>query len=252
MIKNTPLYVLGDGIGFVELQDVMGNDLSIVNAARVSYLGHSKGSEADKKLLFYLMEHNHTSPFEMVEFRLRVKCPLFVARQWMRHRTWSYNEVSRRYTDEQLEFYLPKEWRTQSYNNKQMSEPENDPGINAFSRFALMEIVDQSLATYNSLLATGIAREQARMVLPQNMYTEFIAKTDAHNLMHFISLRMSSEAQYEIQLYAKAIYDVFLRDYLPWTFEAFTKFKLSRNQLTPLEHQKMCLGDFSLLENKDE
>lgn len=228
MIKNTPLYVLGDGIGFVELQDVMGNDLSIVNAARVSYLGHSKGSEADKKLLFYLMEHNHTSPFEMVEFRLRVKCPLFVARQWMRHRTWSYSEVSRRYTDEQLEFYFPTSWREQAKDNKQASEWALTDQ-NEYASVLLDDCTRGCLRAYEKMLSVDIAREQARMVLPQNMYTEFIAKTDAHNLMHFISLRMSSEAQYEIQLYAKAIYDVFLRDYLPWTFEAFTKFKLEKN-----------------------
>ena len=103
--------------GFVELQDMMGDDLAIVNAARVSYLGESKGAEQDKKLLFYLMEHKHTSPFEQVKFRFMVKMPIFVMRQWARHRTWQYlslNEQSRRYTSDDIEYYFPTVWRKQS------------------------------------------------------------------------------------------------------------------------------------------
>ena len=219
--------------GWIELQDIMGDDLAIVNAARASFLGESKGNEKDKRLLFYLMEHYHTGPFEQVEFKFRVKCPLFVARQWMRHRTWSYNELSRRYTSANIEFYIPdgNKWRKQSEINKQAS----DGFINAFynngfcngrdfSKF-LTFYCEDTLKYYNNMLDAGVAREMARMILPSNMYTEFIAKVDAHNLMHFLSLRMSPDAQYEIRVYAEAIYEHFFKPALPWTSEAFEKYR---------------------------
>ena len=202
--------------GCIELQQVMGDDLSIVNAARVSYLGDSKGPEKDKKLLFYLMKNKHTSPFEMVEFKFRVKCPLFVARQWMRHRTWSYNEVSRRYTDKNIEFYIPDAWRAADSKNKQSSS-----GLVESHFSQLTDLTDRALTYYKDAIENGVAKEQARLFLPLCTYTEFIAKVDAHNLMNFLRLRMSEHAQYEIRLYAVAIFENFFKEALPWTYEAW-------------------------------
>jgi len=212
--------------GYIELQEVMGNDLSIVNAARVSYLAASKGDEQDKKLLFYLMEHHHTTPFEMVEFKFRVKCPLFVARQWMRHRTWSFNEVSRRYTSNDIDFFVPETWRLQSGGNKQSSNQKADELTTTLLDSLLVKYHYQCLTHYSEALRAGIGKEQARVFLPQSMYTEFIGKVDAHNLLHFLRLRMAPDAQYEIRVYARAIFDSFVKPTIPWTAEAFEKFVL--------------------------
>ncbi len=214
--------------GWIELQEVMGNDLAIINAARVSYLGESKGDEQDKKLLFYLMHHRHSTPFEMVEFKFRIKCPLFVARQWMRHRTWSYNEVSRRYTSVDIDFYNPEAWRKQSTSNKQGSEGEIDRATAEILAQRLDEHHQRGLQFYNEAVEAGIAKEQARIFLPQSMYTQFIGKVDAHNLLHFLGLRMAPDAQYEIRVYAKAIFEEFVVPAIPWTAEAFKKFALDR------------------------
>lgn len=212
--------------GWVELQEVMGDDLAIVNAARVSFLGESKGDERDKKLLFFLLRHRHTTPFEMVEFKFRIRCPLFVARQWMRHRTWNYNEVSRRYTSLDIDFYTPQSWRLQSASNKQGSEGEADPATSRQLAQLLERHHQQGLDFYNQAVEAGIAKEQARIFLPQSMYTQFIGKVDAHNLLHFISLRMASDAQYEIRVYAEAIFEEFVKPALPWTAEAFETYVL--------------------------
>lgn len=211
--------------GFVELVDMMphhsigvSGDLAIVNAARTSYLGESKGAEADRKLLEYLMYNGHTTPFEMVQFKFLVKAPIFVVRQWMRHRTWSYNEQSRRYSDDEPEFYIPGEydWRLQSTTNKQGSA-----GMAATYTPELEVYCRAGLDLYNQALADGVAREQARMFLPVNMYTTFIGSVDAHNLMGFMRQRMSEHAQYEIRVYAQAIYTNFFKPALPWTAAAF-------------------------------
>ena len=194
-------YVLDKG--YVKLENWMGKDNTVVSAARVSHLGASKGKEKDDALIRYLMVHNHTSPFEQVEFQFIVKCPIFIARQWMRHRTWSYNEISRRYTSVDIEFHEPRYLRGESSENTQSSE-----GVVADST-ALIGNIKKSTAfaleTYNLLIKKGVCREQARMVLPENLYTTFYAKTDLHNLFHFLELRGSKDAQYEMQLYATAI-----------------------------------------------
>lgn len=214
--------------GYVELQDTMGNDLAIVNAARVSYLGASKGPEKDRKLLNYLWQNKHLTPFEMCEYKFRVKCPLFVARQWMRHRTFNYNELSRRYTAAMMEFYTPKRLRGQSVDNKQASTeefvekiPVGDRGELAVDiRTALHSRAKKALELYKSLLSYGVAKEQARMVLPQSMYTIFIAKIDLRNLLHFIKLRSHYHAQWEIQQYSNTLFE-FVKEYNPWTAEIF-------------------------------
>ena len=221
--------------GFVELLDFMphpstgiSGDLAIVNAARVSFLGESKGDTQDKKLLFYLLRHRHTTPFEMVEFKFRVRAPLVTWWQWVRHRTWNFNAQSGRYTPFQNEdFYAPTDWRKQSSDNKQASEGEISPA-QADELSALMDDhYRQSFALYEKALNAGVAREQARLFLPGfAMYYTWVAKIDAHNLMHFLSLRMPNDAQYEIRVYAQALFDNFFKPLLPWTAEAFEKYVL--------------------------
>lgn len=214
--------------GWIELQGIMGDDLAIVNAARVSFLGESKGSEQDKKLLFYLLRHRHTSPFEMVEFKFRVRAPVVVWWQWSRHRTWNFNAQSGRYTPfQENDFYMPSTWRKQSPDNKQASEGEVEPEVAAALTRELVAHYDQGFALYEQALAAGVAREQARLFLPGfSLYYTWVAKTDAHNLMHFLSLRMAPDAQEEIRAYAQAIYDHFFLPALPWTAEAFGKYIL--------------------------
>jgi thymidylate synthase (FAD) len=224
---SLPLHIPILDKGFVELQDVMGNDNAIVAAARVSYLGESKGEVQDKKLIDYLMRHEHTSPFEMVQFKLRVKCPLFIARQWQRHRTWHYmsvNEVSRRYTSEEIDFYIPETWRVQHESSKQCSDGAVEAELQAKLTQHLTQQIEQAMNLYQNLIEQGVAREQARMVLPQNMYTTFIANVNAHNLLHFLKLRLDGHAQYEIRVYAEAIYQHFVKSALPWTAEAAEKY----------------------------
>ncbi len=214
--------------GWVELQDLMGDDLAIVNAARVSFLGESRGEERDKRLLFYLMEHRHTSPFEQVEFKFRVRAPLVTWWQWVRHRTWSFNAQSGRYVpfDEDA-FYIPAVWRKQSPSNKQASLGELTPEEGKPFTEALLQHYAQSYALYRRALEAGIAREQARLFLPGfAVYYTWVAKVDAHNLMHFLQLRMAEDAQFEIRVYAQAIYEHFFKPALPWTAEAFEQFVL--------------------------
>ncbi len=216
--------------GWIELQDMMGNDLAIANAARVSFLGESKGSEKDKRLLFYLLRHRHTSPFEQVEFKFRVRAPLLVWWQWARHRTWHYNAQSGRYTPfTENDFYVPLSWRRQSQDNKQGSEGEIDPVEAEALTTELLALYDKSFALYEKALSAGVAKEQARLFLPGfAVYYTWIVKTDAHNLMHFLSLRMAPDAQAEIRAYAQAIYEHFFKPALPWTAEAFDeKFSFS-------------------------
>ncbi len=221
--------------GWIELIDLMphpdsgvSGDLAIVNAARVSFLGESKGSERDKALLFYLMRHRHTSPFEMVEFKLRVRAPLVTWWQWVRHRTWSFNAQSGRYTPFQEEdFYVPDVWRRQAEDNKQASAGElTGPEGEALTR-DLVAFYAEGYRLYEKALQMGVAREMARLFLPGfAVYYTWVAKVDAHNLMHFLHLRMADDAQYEIRVYAQAIYEHFFKPALPWTAEAFEKYVL--------------------------
>ncbi|MFQ5576932.1 MAG: FAD-dependent thymidylate synthase [Anaerolineae bacterium] len=216
--------------GWIELQDIMGNDLAIVNAARVSFLGESKGPEQDKKLLFYLLRRRHTSPFEQVELKFRVRAPLITWWQWVRHRTWSFNAQSGRYTPfQEHDFYQPSVWRRQSADNKQASEGELDPADDAALDALLAQHYEQGFQLYRQALDAGVAKEQARLFLAGfAVYYTWVCKVDAHNLMHFLSLRMAPDAQYEIRVYAQAIYDHFFKPALPWTAEAFETYTLRR------------------------
>src|SRR4051812_25344861 len=214
--------------GYVELQALMGDDLAIVNAARVSFLGESRGDEKDKKLLFYLMQHRHTTPFEMVEFKFRVKAPLISWWQWARHRSMSYNSQSGRYVEfSEGDFYVPSEWRGQAKNNKQASEGVIEGEDGQELTRDLIEHYTRSYALYEKALQKGDAREMARLFLPGfAVYYTWIVKVDAHNLLHFLQLRMANDAQYEIRVYAQAIYEHFFKPALPWTAEAFELYSL--------------------------
>lgn len=196
--------VLG-GQGWVGLIDHLGEEISIINAARVSF-GKLKGQmeERDITLLDYLIENRHTSPMEHVVFTFSVHCPLFVRGQWHRHRTWSYNEISRRYTEIDMEFYTPEKLRQQAKSDRQASVESTD-----FNDTALREMIsghnESSFALYEKLLASGVCREQARGILPQNMMVTFWGTVNLGNLLHFLDLRDSEHAQWEIREYALAI-----------------------------------------------
>lgn len=220
--------------GFVRYIDHMGTDQRIVEAARLSYKSPSKGNEADKKLLNYLYRNKHTSPFEMCKLTLNIKMPIFVMRQYVRHRCQNLNELSARYTELPNEFYIPTEWRRQDTKNKQgsIADTQFDPRVwnGTPASDVLKEHCDNSYELYTDLLAAGVAKEMARMVLPVNIYTEIYCCWDLKNLLHFIGLRDDSHAQAEIQVYGKAIKEI-ARELFPWTIEAYesNKFVLASN-----------------------
>lgn len=207
--------------GFVKLVEFMGGDQRAVDSARVSFGSVSKGSEQDKKLIEYLVANAHLSPFEHSVFQFHIKCPIFVARQWMRHRIASYNEISARYTEVQDEFYYPEAFRAQDNINRQGSLRSG-----TLDQEKMMAVYDESIkasyAAYGKLIEAGAAREMARMVLPVAQYTQFYWSINARSLLNFIQLRLDGHAQYEIRRYAAAIQDIF-SEKMPWTWEAFSK-----------------------------
>lgn len=218
MDKGHTVSLYGDGHGRITLIDWSGGDLTAVNAARVSF-GRTRGmvSDKDRKLLRYLAENRHTSPFEHCSVTLRARVPLFVARQWMRHRTQSYNEVSRRYTSEDIRIYIPSELRAQAADNRQCSEGV----VNEKNALAEYEyIVLRARESYDRMLAYGVAREQARAVLPQAMYTEFYATANVLNWIKFIELRDHEGAQQEMIEAARAIKEILCSLY-PETLKAW-------------------------------
>ena len=214
-----------DGIGSVEYVSHMGSDLSVVNSARVSF-GAEKDSvdEKDIKLINYLIKHNHTSPFEHCAITMRFTVPLFIRSQHHRHRTWAYNEISRRYTSVDMQFYSPKEFRTQHKSNRQAStdslvNPDLNNGISNVGEFqvsipsylasdAVENHNQKSLRLYEQLIESGVCREQARGVLPQNLYTQYFGTANLHNLLKFVSLRSHEGAQWEIQRVADACLEI--------------------------------------------
>lgn len=206
---------VGDYTGSVSYVQHSGDDITIVNSARVSFGKHKDTlDDQDHKLIKYLVKHKHTSVFEHNTVTFRFKVPLFVRSQHMRHRTWSYNEISRRYTDYNIEFYEPENFRTQHKSNRQASNLEKlinpkiklDPGskLDAQASSVLEEHHKKSMYIYQNLLDNGICREQARGVLPQNMYTQYYGTANLNNLLKFIELRKHSGAQWEIQKVAEA------------------------------------------------
>lgn len=188
----------------------MGSDMSIVRAARVSYDAEPRGDNQDEKLIQYLMRNKHTSPFEAVVVTFEVKAPIFVFRQWHRHRTWSYNEVSARYTELPREWYVPhpEDIGKQSTSNKQMRVEEEMTEDHITSSEYINEICRQAYDHYQQLLARDVPRELARSVLPLATYSRMFATVDLHNLFHFLRLRMHSHSQHEIQVYAKAMLEL--------------------------------------------
>lgn len=209
--------------GFVRLVDYLGGDLSVVRAARVTTGSRSKGEARDRKLIRYLMRNRHTSPFEFCEAVFHVRCPMDVWRQWIRHRTASVNEYSTRYREAIDEAGIPSRLRLQAQEgNRQGSAGLLDQKEAARQERAIEEAVAFARATYEDLLRAGVAREQARTVLPLATYTEAYWKIDLHNLLHFLRLRLHPHAQQEIREFAEAIASIVAR-WVPWTWEAFSE-----------------------------
>lgn len=214
--------------GFVRLVDYMGTDDSIVQAARVSYGKGTKSVRADRELIRYLMRHRHTSPFEMVEFKFHVKLPIFVARQWIRHRTANVNEYSGRYSEMKDEFYIPDidQIRTQNTVNRQGRSDSTLPDNQAQEINEMLSNTQKQLfEEYKSMLDMDIARELARINLPLSTYTEWYWKIDLHNLLHFLKLRLDFHAQYEIRIFADTMAEL-IKPIVPLTYEAFEDYIL--------------------------
>lgn len=223
--------------GFIRLVDYMGSDSAICEAARVSYQNHDNEQDEgkDRNLLRYLLRHRHTTPFEMCEVKFHVKAPIFVVRQWFRHRTWSYNEISARYTELPEQYYQPNgEWRYQSRKNKQGGAEECGDAVTANAIADSESSFTESFERYRSILEMDVSREQARIVLPLATYTEFYAKTNLHNLLHFLKLRLDSHAQWEIRQYAIAMHDLVCPKF-PQTMLAFHDYVHGAVTLTRLE-----------------
>ena len=214
--------------GLIRLVDSMGNDLSIVRSARVSYNAEWRTGEdsgKDEKLINYLVKNRHTSPMECVQFTFEVKAPIFVFRQWHRHRTWSYNEVSARYAELPEEFYIPSPEHigTQSTSNKQMRILEENVGLTPEdAKFIddLQHHSSQGFQLYREHLQAGVPRELARCFLGLNTYSHMFATVDLHNLFHFLNLRLHSHAQYEIRVYAEAMLQL-IEPIVPITVQAW-------------------------------
>jgi len=221
--------------GFIKVMDYMGGDNSIVQAARVSYGRGTKKLSQDRNLINYLMRHSHTTPFEMCEIKFHIKLPIFIARQWIRHRTASVNEYSARYSILTNEFYVPKkiDLCTQSTINKQGRSTTNVPYDIASKVISLItEDSEKCYKHYMEMInedeqgniinedSIGITRELARINLTLNHYTEWYWKINLHNLFHFLTLRVDSHAQYEIRMYAQIILDI-VKVWVPYAYEAF-------------------------------
>lgn len=236
--------------GFVALVDIMPRlvpkgstaDSAIVTAARVSYGAGTKKSREDRSLIRYLLRHNHTSPFEMVNLKWHCKMPIFVARQWIRHRTASVNEYSGRYSKMKAEFWRPDGIRRQDTVNKQGSINDTDEEL--LERFELyLEESERQYNSYEVLVEEGLGKELARTGLPLSMYTEWYWEIDLHNLMHFLRLRMDSHAQKEIRDYAKIMFEI-TKEVCPWTMEAFEDYVLNSITFTGPELRALrCSAD---------
>lgn len=254
--------ILGEKInvldhGFIRLIDYMGDDASIVQAARVSYGKGTKKLSQDRGLIRYLMRHRHTTPFEMCEIKLHVKLPIFIARQWIRHRTANVNEYSARYSVLDKEFYLPDYIAEQSTINNQGRGRLISDDLKQDYKTRIKNHSDNSYDIYQYLLneeddksnqntdRPGLARELSRMVLPTNYYTQWYWKVDLHNLLHFISLRADSHAQYEFRVYAEIIAEL-VQKWVPLTYEAFEDYRMGGLYLSKQERnllQKLIDGE---------
>ncbi len=239
----TPIPVLDHG--FVRVVDYMGTDSAIVQAARVSYGKGTKKMREDEGLIRYLLRHRHTTPFEMCEIKFHIKLPIFVARQWIRHRTANVNEYSGRYSVMDREFYVPRQEHlaAQSTSNRQ-GRGNTLQGLEAERALEILSgDAKRAYEHYEELLngneegdvfdeeKQGLARELARMNLPVNFYTQWYWKIDLHNLMHFLALRADAHAQYEIRAYADVMIDL-LKDWVPLTYKAFMDYRMGAAELS--------------------
>jgi thymidylate synthase (FAD) len=224
--------------GFVKLIDIMPRlapedqttaDYAIVQAARVSYGAGTKTVSEDRGLIRYLLRHQHTTPLEMIKFKFHVHLPIFLARQWIRHRTGSFNEVSGRYSVIKDEFYIPETdtIRNQSKTNKQGGDEQVDEEIASNFVADVLKFDTLAYQEYSEYLEDGISREQSRMILPLNIYTEWYWSIDLHNLLHFLALRCDSHAQWEIQVYGNAILEL-IKPVVPFAIEAWEDYHVMR------------------------
>lgn len=222
--------------GFVYLVDYMGTDLAVVDAARVSYGQGTKSVNTAENLIRYLRRHVHTSPSEMVEVKFHCKMPIFVARQWVRHRTANINEYSGRYSEMVDQFYLPEPdvIKKQATDNKQGRGEDLSDEEKQRVREILSAGYRRQYADYQELLKMGVARELARIPLPVANYTEWYWKIDFHNLMHFLRLRLDTHAQYEIRVYGEAMARI-IQDAFPISFRAFEDYQLHALSFSRLE-----------------
>lgn len=225
--------------GFVLLVDYLGGDERIVSSARVSYGSGTRSFREDKGLINYLMKNAHTSPFEQVILTFHAKMPIFVARQWVRHRTARLNEISGRYSEMPDEFYLPETLREQSKKNKQSSSEEE---ISLEAQKEILKIIrrDQEnvYASYQQMLGDGIARELARINLPLSLYTQWYWQIDLHNLFHFLKLRMDPHAQMEIRAYANEMAKM-AKAVAPIAYEAFEEHVLYATKISKSTREKL-------------
>lgn len=244
--------------GMVALVDAMPRlvpegttaDSAIVQAARVSYGQGTKKVNEDRGLIRYLLRHRHTTPFEMVEFKFHVVMPIFIARQWVRHRTANINEYSARYSVVPEKFYVPDQVTGQSTSNRQ----GGDGLVDHMTAEHFLEYLDDSVSQYGhyrNLVDRGVSREMARIGLPLNTYTEWYWKCDLHNILHFLSLRLHPHAQREIRDYAQAMFDL-IKPIVPITMEAFEDYRLGAVQLSRLEVEAIRSGRDIETDNKRE
>lgn len=245
-ILYEPLTIEGLKDGFVRVIDYMGDDAAVVQSARVSYGKGTKQISQDRGLIRYLMRHWHTTPFEMCEIKLHVKLPIFIARQWIRHRTANVNEYSARYSILDREFYIPTaaNLASQSKINNQGrgdvlegAEAEKvlqilkDDSERCYANYMHMLNIDEQTAEPLDEGRQGLARELARMNLTMNYYTQWYWKIDLNNLLHFLMLRADPHAQYEIRVYAEAILEV-VKKWVPFTYEAFLDYRMNSVNLS--------------------
>lgn len=234
-VLGKPFKVLDDG--FVRVVDYMGSDASIVQAARVSYGVGTKRVREDRALIRYLLRHAHTTPFEMADIKFHVRVPMDIWRQWIRHRTASVNEYSTRYSVaiDSAQATSPDEWRLQSVGNRQGSDGILDASAGTVLTARETELQALARTVYDERLEAGVAREQARKDLPLSTYTEAYWKTNLHNLLHFLALRMDSHAQWEIREFARIIGEEIVAKWCPVAWEAFVDYRMNTTHFSEAE-----------------
>jgi len=237
--------------GFIRVVDIMGDDTSIVQAARVSYGDGTKHVSQDRALIRYLMRHKHTSPFEMCEIKLHLKMPIFVARQWIRHRTASINEYSARYSISDNKFYIPNDnsFHAQSIDKKQSRDLDSQLELDSIKDYSekMQYLAGESYQLYQKMIDDGVAREIARISLPVCYYTEIYWKIDLHNLLHFLRLRCKENAQYEIREYANTILEKIVKVWVPHAYSAFMDYSFNSVLLS-----KQCILLIKKVINKEK